>query len=145
MLRERCSPPGMAHVKELFALYRNVSEEQLFDNLVYFLKAIMPVCDEYDVNMEYTLNDLVKINVAKVFEVAFDEMMAQDAQPSTQNLWERFEKHLSRAVDTTAAGIQFHLTWQDQNEPELICNLLSQGPVETGLDVTKSARYFNMR
>ena len=94
--------------------------------------------------MEYTLNDLVKINVAKVFEVAFDEMMARDAQPSTQNLWERFEKHLSRAVDTTAAGIQFHLTWQDQNEPELICNLLSQGPVETGLDVTKSARYFNM-
>ncbi|HNW87617.1 MAG TPA: pyruvate formate lyase family protein [Candidatus Limiplasma sp.] len=94
--------------------------------------------------MEYTLNDLVKINVAKVFEVAFTEMMATEAQPSTQTLWERFEKHLSRAVDTTAEGIRFHLTWQDQNEPELICNLLSQGPVETGLDVTKSARYFNM-
>ena len=94
--------------------------------------------------MEYTLNDLVKINTAKVFEVAFFEMMEQDANPSTTVLWERFEKHLARAVHTTAAGIQFHLTWQDQNEPELVCNLLSQGPVETGLDVTKSAQYFNM-
>lgn len=94
--------------------------------------------------MEYTLNDLVKINTAKVFEVAFTQMMAEDSAPSTQALWTRFEQHLTRAVHTTAAGIRFHLNWQDQNEPELICNLLSQGPVETGLDVTKSARYFNM-
>ncbi|NLV58539.1 MAG: formate acetyltransferase [Clostridiales bacterium] len=94
--------------------------------------------------MEYTLNDLVKINTAKVFEVAYFDMMEKDAQPSTEKLWELFEKHLTRAVHATAAGIKFHLTWQDQNEPELICNLLSQGPVETGLDVTKSARYFNM-
>jgi len=50
-------PERMAHVKELFALYRNVSEEQLFDNLVYFLKAIMPVCDEYDVNMAIHIDD----------------------------------------------------------------------------------------
>lgn len=94
--------------------------------------------------MEYTLNDLVKINTAKVFEVAYFDMMEKDVQPSTEKLWELFEKHLARAVHATAAGIKFHLTWQDQNEPELICNLLSQGPVETGLDVTKSARYFNM-
>lgn len=94
--------------------------------------------------MEYTLNDLVKINTAKVFEVAFREMTEQEEEPSTDKLWQRFEKHLTRAVHTTAAGIRFHLDWQDQNEPELICNLLSQGPVETGLDVTKSARYFNM-
>ena len=96
--------------------------------------------------MEYTLNDLVKINTAKVFEVAYNEMMeqAQTHEPSTERLWSLFEKHLSKAVETTAAGIKFHLTWQDQNEPELICNLLSQGPVEEGRDVTKSARYFNM-
>ena len=50
-------PERMAHVKELFALYRNVTEEQLFDNLVYFLKAIMPVCDEYDVNMAIHIDD----------------------------------------------------------------------------------------
>jgi len=50
-------PERMAHVKELFALYQNVSEEELFENLVYFLKAIMPVCDEYDVNMAIHIDD----------------------------------------------------------------------------------------
>ena len=44
-------PERMEKVKELFALYKDVDEEKLFDNLVYFLKAIMPVCDKYDINM----------------------------------------------------------------------------------------------
>lgn len=96
--------------------------------------------------MEYTLNDLVKINTAKVFEVAYFEMMNEAAStpPSTGVLWNKFEKHLAKAVETTARGILFHLHHQDQNEPELICNLLSRGPVEKGADVTKSAMYFNM-
>lgn len=96
--------------------------------------------------MEYTLNDLVKINIAKVFEVAYFEMMrgAGETPPSTERLWQLFEKHLTVAVDTTAHGILFHLRNQDKNEPELVCNLLSQGPVEEGADVTKTARYFNM-
>ncbi|MBQ0165803.1 MAG: mannonate dehydratase [Treponema sp.] len=44
-------PERMARIKELFAAYEGVSEQNLFDNLVYFLKAIMPVCDKYDINM----------------------------------------------------------------------------------------------
>ena len=44
-------PERMAQVKELFELYKDVDGEKLFDNLVYFLKAIMPVCDKYDINM----------------------------------------------------------------------------------------------
>lgn len=31
--------------------YQNISHEQLFDNLVYFLNKIIPVCDELDVKM----------------------------------------------------------------------------------------------
>ena len=31
--------------------YQGMTHEQLFDNLVYFLNAIMPVCDETDINM----------------------------------------------------------------------------------------------
>ena len=50
-------PERMAHVKELFEMYREVDEEKLFQNLVYFLKAIMPVCDEYDVNMAIHIDD----------------------------------------------------------------------------------------
>ena len=44
-------PERMAHVKELFELYRDVDDEKLFDNLKYFLERIMPVCDRYDINM----------------------------------------------------------------------------------------------
>jgi formate C-acetyltransferase len=93
--------------------------------------------------MEYTLNDVVKINAAKVFEVAFREMMAA-GEPSVDRLFELFKQHLAIAVKATADGIAFHLKYQDQNEPELILNLLSHGPVEKGVDVTKGAAYFNL-
>ena len=44
-------PERLAHVKELFERYKDVDEAKLFDNLVYFLKAIMPVCNKYDIKM----------------------------------------------------------------------------------------------
>ena len=44
-------PERMAHIQELFDLYKNVDAEQLFDNLKYFLERIMPVCDRYNINM----------------------------------------------------------------------------------------------
>ncbi len=44
-------PDRMEHIKELFALYENVDEEKLFENLKYFLEKIMPVCDRYDIRM----------------------------------------------------------------------------------------------
>lgn len=44
-------PERMARVRELFAMYKDVDEAKLFENLVYFLKAIMPVCEKYNINM----------------------------------------------------------------------------------------------
>lgn len=44
-------PERLAGVKELFEMYKDVDEEKLFANLKYFLEAIMPVCDKYDINM----------------------------------------------------------------------------------------------
>ena len=44
-------PERMARVRELFEMYKGVDEEKLFDNLVYFLNAIMPVCQKYDIYM----------------------------------------------------------------------------------------------
>jgi len=44
-------PERMGRIKELFAQYRDIDEERLFGNLVYFLNKIMPVCDKYDINM----------------------------------------------------------------------------------------------
>ncbi|MCH5188477.1 MAG: mannonate dehydratase [Oscillospiraceae bacterium] len=44
-------PERMARIKELFELYKDVSDEALFANLKYFLEAIMPVCNKYDIKM----------------------------------------------------------------------------------------------
>lgn len=44
-------PERMARVKEAFALYRDIDDEKLFENLRYFLEAIMPVCNRYDIKM----------------------------------------------------------------------------------------------
>lgn len=44
-------PERMAHVKELFEMYKDVDDEKLFANLKYFLERIMPTCDKYDINM----------------------------------------------------------------------------------------------
>lgn len=44
-------PERMTKVKELFELYKDVDQEKLFANLKYFLEAIMPVCDKYNIQM----------------------------------------------------------------------------------------------
>lgn len=44
-------PERMAKVKELFEMYKDIDNEKLFNNLVYFLEKIMPVCNEYDIKM----------------------------------------------------------------------------------------------
>jgi formate C-acetyltransferase len=95
--------------------------------------------------LEYTLNDCVKVNNAKVFRVALDEMMSGDGEKSTSRLWELYLKHARRAVEVTAEGVLFHLKYQVYNEPELMLNLISHGPVERGLDmVNGGAQYYNM-
>lgn len=44
-------PERMARVKELFEMYRGIDDEKLFENLKYFLEAVMPVCNKYDIKM----------------------------------------------------------------------------------------------
>ena len=44
-------PERLANLKELFALYKNVDKEKLWENLKYFLEELMPVCHECDIKM----------------------------------------------------------------------------------------------
>ena len=44
-------PERLAKVKDLFEAYKDVTEEKLFDNLVYFLKAIQPTCEKWGIKM----------------------------------------------------------------------------------------------
>ncbi len=52
-------PDRMEKISELFDLYKNIDNDKLFDNLVYFLNAIMPTCDKYDINMAIHIDDPV--------------------------------------------------------------------------------------
>ena len=89
--------------------------------------------------LEYTLNDLVKINIAKVLEVALAE------SDNIESLEACYRKHFKAAVDVTVRGIDFHLAHQYLNEPELMLNLLSHGPIEKGKDVSHGgATYYNI-
>lgn len=97
--------------------------------------------------LEYTMNDLVKVNMLKVFEVSLTEMRENYSPElySTKLLWDIYQKHLEIAVHTAAEGIRFHLKYQKYNEPELILNLLSHGPLEKGKDVSDGgAEYYNL-
>jgi len=97
--------------------------------------------------LEYTMNDLVKVNMAKVFEVALEDMKNDYEQSdySSHKLFEIYRKHLAVAIHTAGGGIRFHLKNQKYNEPELLLNLLSHGPIEKGKDVSDGgAVYYNL-
>ncbi len=44
-------PERLANLRELFALYKDVDKEKLWENLRYFLEKLMPVCHECDIKM----------------------------------------------------------------------------------------------
>jgi len=95
---------------------------------------------------EYTVNDCVKINFARVFEVAFQEMMGDaHAQPSVSDLWNRFEKHLRRAAAVIGESLDFQIDHMYRVYPELHMDLLCHGPIERGRDASHGGvEYVNL-
>ncbi|MCP4510422.1 MAG: formate acetyltransferase, partial [Fuerstiella sp.] len=95
---------------------------------------------------EYTLNDIVKIELATVFHVSLKEMMADSSViPSVAELWDRYQKHLRRSVAVIAESIDFHLEHMHEVFPELLLDLFCHGPVEKGLDASHGGvEYYNL-
>ena len=50
-------PERMAKLDELFEKYKPVTKEKLWENLKYFLEAIMPTCRECDIKMAIHMDD----------------------------------------------------------------------------------------
>lgn len=50
-------PERMEKLDELFAAYKPVTKEKLWDNLKYFLEALMPVCHETGIKMAIHMDD----------------------------------------------------------------------------------------
>lgn len=80
-------PERMAKIRELFHLYEGVDEGKLFENLVYFLKAIMPACDEYDVNMAIHMDDPAwsVFGLPRIVKNKADILRLMDAVPDPHN------------------------------------------------------------
>lgn len=92
---------------------------------------------------EFPMNDTVKINIAKVMEVALLEMK-NESDRSTERLFELFEKHLKIAIDTTAKGINLHIDHQWEVTPELVMNLLMENTIELGEDISRCASLYTV-
>ncbi|MBD3181713.1 formate acetyltransferase [Candidatus Poribacteria bacterium] len=94
---------------------------------------------------EYTMNDLIKIELGTVFDVALKDMMSEESEPSIDKLWDYFKKHLHRAVEVIAQSIDFHLEHMHKVFPELYLDLFCHGPVEKGLDATNGGvEFYNL-
>ncbi len=95
---------------------------------------------------EYSMNDLIKINLAVVFDVALRDMLAdRGVSPSVDELRRRFEAHLRQAIAVTAEGIDFHLAHMHEVFPELVLDLCCHGVIERGLDASHGGvEYYNI-
>lgn len=95
--------------------------------------------------IEYTRSDTIKINIAKCFEVAWQEMINSESVYSTDLLWTYFEKHLRRAMEIVVITNDKHLQKQRINAPELFLNLFCNGPIEKGDDAShRTLEYYNI-
>ncbi len=92
---------------------------------------------------EFPMNDTVKINIAKVMEVALAEMRGERIR-TTERLFELFEKHLKLAIDVTARGINLHLDHQWEVTPELVMNLMMENTIEKGEDISRCAELYTI-
>lgn len=73
--------------RELLALYDGIDAEQLRANMAYFLNAIMPVCDEYDINMCVHPDDppLQILGLPRIVTCDADIQAFLDAVPNPHN------------------------------------------------------------
>jgi len=95
--------------------------------------------------IEYPLNDSIKVNMARVFDVALQEMFASGGKKSTKHLMEIYERHLTNVLRVIVETTDFHLRHNWENNPELFLNLVTVGPIEKGLDASDhSMQYYNI-
>lgn len=92
---------------------------------------------------EFPMNDTVKINIAKVLCEALEEMRSEK-EKSTGKLFDLYGKHLKKAIEVTAAGINLHLDHVWEVTPELIMNLMMEHTLELGEDISQCAELYTV-
>ena len=95
--------------------------------------------------VEYTRSDTIKINLAKCFEIAWQDMLVSETHYSTDCLWRYFENHVRKAMELIVLTNDKHLQRQRENAPELFLNLFCYGPIEKGDDAShRTLEYYNI-
>jgi len=84
---------------------------------------------------EYTLNDVVKINMAKCLEYALLDLEEED-EPSVDRAWQLFDKHLDIAIDTIKKTVDMQYRFYRYMRPEMALNFMCHGPIERAIDVS---------
>lgn len=92
---------------------------------------------------EFPMNDVVKINIAKVLEQALIDLR-EDPAPSSERLFALYEAHLRKAVEVVAEGVNLHIDHQWEVTPELVMNLMMEDTVERGLDISQCAKLYSI-
>lgn len=92
---------------------------------------------------EFPMNDTVKINIAKVLDEAIHDLRKED-EYSTERLYEIYQKHLKKAIEITAAGINLHIDHAWEVTPELIMNLMMHNTIEKGEDISQVAELYTV-
>lgn len=86
--------------------------------------------------IEYALQDVTRLDLAKPLLLALDDLLASDAERTMENLWDIYVKHIKIAVEIIKDGVDWHVRYKRYNKPELVLNLLSHGPIERGIDMS---------
>ena len=92
----------------------------------------------------YTFSDVIKINFAKVFDVALHEMMDEQNEYSTDTLFDFFRKHLQAAVDIVKSGIDLHMEHKHKFFPELVLDLCCHDVIEKGRDASNGGLKYTL-
>lgn len=86
--------------------------------------------------MEYCLQDVTRVCLAKPLLLALDDMLAAEEENSMDHLLRRYEEHLGKAVQLIKDGIDWHVKYKWRNKPEVVLNLVCHGPIERGIDMS---------
>lgn len=83
--------------------------------------------------IEYPLQDVTRLNMTWALLYAMDEVM-ESGNPTLEDLWEHFHKHLSIMVQCIKDGYDLHYEVVSRNLPEIVLNLFCHGPIERGVN-----------
>jgi formate C-acetyltransferase len=86
--------------------------------------------------IEYCLQDVTRVCLAKPLLMALDDMIAQGGEYSMECLLNIYEKRLGEAVQVVKDSVDWHYEHKWKNTPEVVLNLVSCGPIERGLDMS---------